>query len=58
MQFLDWFTHFENTKPLSLVIFFLLFCGVLIYLFGNRQRGETLETYKHIPLLDEQEEKR
>lgn len=53
MQFLDWFTHFENTKPLSLVIFFLLFCGVLIYLFGNRQRGETLEMHKHIPLLDE-----
>ena len=58
MEFLAWFTRFENTKPLSLVIFFLLFCGVLIYLFGNRERGRTLETHKHIPLLDEQEEAR
>ncbi len=58
MEWLLWFTRFENTKPLALVIFFTLFCLVLYYLYGNRQRGERLETFKNIPLLDEiQDEK-
>jgi len=56
MELLLWFTKFENTKPVSLVIFFVLFCGVLVYLFGNRERGKTLETYKNIPLQDEENE--
>ena len=56
MELLLWFTKFENTKPLSLVIFFVLFCGVLVYLFGNRERSKELETYKNIPLLDEENE--
>jgi cbb3-type cytochrome oxidase subunit 3 len=54
MQFLLWFTKFENTKPVSLVIFFILFCGVMIYLFGSRSRGQRLETYKNIPLEDDE----
>lgn len=53
MEWLMWFTKFENTKPLALVIFFTMFCLVLYYLFGSRQRGEQLETHKHIPLLDD-----
>ncbi len=48
-----WFTKFENTKPVSLVIFFTMFCVILFYVFGNKQRGAELETYKNIPLLDE-----
>ena len=56
MEFLLWFTKFENTKPVSLVIFFGLFCGVLVYLYGNRERGKELETYKNIPLQDEENE--
>jgi len=58
MEWLRWFTQFENTKPLSLVIFFTVFCLVLYYLYGSRQRGQRLETFKDIPFLDEiQEEK-
>lgn len=53
MEFLLWFTKFENTKPVSLVIFFVLFCGVVFYLYGNKARGEMLEQFKQIPLLDE-----
>ncbi|WP_245835109.1 cbb3-type cytochrome c oxidase subunit 3 [Methylobacillus rhizosphaerae] len=49
-----WFTRFENTKPLSLVIFFLVFCGVLFYLFGSKTRSETLESHKNIPLQDDE----
>ncbi|MGZ8252799.1 MAG: cbb3-type cytochrome c oxidase subunit 3 [Methylophilaceae bacterium] len=55
MEFLLWFTKFENTKPLSLVIFFTLFCGVLIYLYGSKARGEKLEQFKNIPLQDDDE---
>jgi cbb3-type cytochrome oxidase subunit 3 len=54
MEFLLWFTKFENTKPLSLVIFFTLFCGVLIYLYGSKTRGESLEQFKNIPLQDDE----
>jgi cbb3-type cytochrome oxidase subunit 3 len=58
MEWLLWFTRFENTKPLALVIFFTLFCLVLYYLYGSRQRGERLEMFKNIPLLDDiQDEK-
>ena len=53
MEWLLWFTKFENTKPLSLVIFFTLFCGILLYLYGSRDRGHRLEEYKNIPLQDE-----
>ncbi|TSA48995.1 MAG: CcoQ/FixQ family Cbb3-type cytochrome c oxidase assembly chaperone [Nitrosomonadales bacterium] len=53
MEWLLWFTKFENTKPLSLVIFFTVFCLILYYLYGNRQRGQQLETFKNIPFLDD-----
>lgn len=54
MEWLLWFTKFENTKPLSLVIFFILFCGVLVYVYGSKTRGEKLESYKNIPLQDDE----
>ena len=54
MDFLLWFTKFENTKPLSLVIFFAVFCGIVIYAYGSQRRGEELETYKNIPLQDDE----
>jgi len=53
MEWLLWFTKFENTKPLSLLIFFTVFCGILLYLYGSRSRGQRLEDYKNIPLQDE-----
>ena len=53
MEWLLWFTKFENTKPLSLVIFFTVFCGILLYLYGSSSRGNRLEEYKNIPLQDE-----
>ena len=50
LEFFMWFTKFENTKPVSLVIFFTTFCIILYYVFGSKQRGIELETYKNIPL--------
>jgi cbb3-type cytochrome oxidase subunit 3 len=54
MEWLYWFTNFENTKPLALVIFFTLFCGILFYVYGSRKRSERLESYKNIPLQDDE----
>jgi cbb3-type cytochrome oxidase subunit 3 len=53
MEWLMWFTQFENTKPLALMIFFTLFCGILFYVFGSRNRSQRLESYKNMPFLDE-----
>lgn len=58
MEWLMWFTQFENTKPLALVIFFTVFCGILIYVFGSRKRSKRLETYKDIPFLDDNQDRK
>lgn len=54
-DWLEWFTRMENSKPLALVLFLLAFCGVLIYVFSSKKRGQRLESYKHIPFQDEPE---
>lgn len=53
MEWLQWFSRDENTKPLALLIFFITFCLILIYVFGSRKRGERLESHKDIPFHDE-----
>lgn len=53
MEWLQWFSRDENTKPLALLIFFIVFCLILIYVFGSKKRGERLEAHKDIPFLDE-----
>jgi len=54
MEWLLWFTNYENTKPLALVIFFVLFCGIVFYVYGDKERGHELESYKNIPLQDDE----
>ncbi|MFA7240658.1 MAG: cbb3-type cytochrome c oxidase subunit 3 [Sulfuricellaceae bacterium] len=53
MEWLMWFTKFENSKPLSLVIFFITFCGILWYVLGSKERGERLESHKHMPFHED-----
>lgn len=53
MEWLMWFTKFENTKPVSLVIFFVVFCGIIFYLYGDKKRGTQLEENAAIPLQDD-----
>ncbi len=53
MEWLMWFTKFENTKPLSLVIFFAVFCGIIFYLYGDKKRGSQLEDHASIPLQED-----
>ena len=52
-DWLEWFTHMENSKVAALVIFFVLFVGILIYVFGQKQRSERLESYKYMPFEED-----
>ena len=52
-EFFAWFTDMSHTKPFALVLFFITFVGILIYVFSSKQRSARLESYKHIPLDDE-----
>lgn len=54
MEWLMWFSKPENTKPLALIIFFFTFVGIVIYVYGSKKRSEKLESYRHIPFLDDQ----
>jgi len=48
-----WMTDLANSKITALLIFFTLFSGMLLYVYGNKKRGKRLESYKNIPLDDE-----
>ena len=52
-DWLLWFTRYENSKVVALLLFFSVFCGILIYLFSSRKRSARLESYKYIPLNDD-----
>ena len=55
MEWLMWFSKPENTKPVALIIFFVTFVGILLYVYGSKNRSKRLETYRTIPFLDEQQ---
>jgi cbb3-type cytochrome oxidase subunit 3 len=50
---IEWLSNMENTKPLALVIFFVTFVAILVYVFTGKKRAKRLESYKHIPFLDD-----
>ncbi|MGB5452435.1 MAG: cbb3-type cytochrome c oxidase subunit 3 [Sedimenticolaceae bacterium] len=51
---LEWLSSMENTKPLALVIFFVVFVGIVLYVFTGKKRSKRLESYKNIPFLDDE----
>ncbi|MDT8386044.1 MAG: cbb3-type cytochrome c oxidase subunit 3 [Thiogranum sp.] len=55
-EWLLWFTHFENSKIVALLLFFSTFCGILIYVFTGKERSRRLESYKYMPLQEDDEE--
>ncbi len=57
-EWLEWFTHMENTKPFALVLFFVTFVGIILYIFTGKKRAERLESYKNIPFDDDDEHRR
>ncbi|MEO6146018.1 MAG: CcoQ/FixQ family Cbb3-type cytochrome c oxidase assembly chaperone [Sulfuriferula sp.] len=56
MNWLNWFASYEHTKPLALVILFVTFVLIVLYVYGNKKRGERLETYKYMPFMDDESE--
>jgi len=52
-EMLQWLGRLENSKIVALLIFFVAFCGILIYVFTGKQRKQRLESYKYIPFDDE-----
>lgn len=52
-DWLAWFTDMGNSKIFSLLLFFGLFCAILIYVFTGKKRTARLESYKYIPFQDE-----
>ena len=55
-EWLHWFGQFENSKIVALLLFFVTFCGILIYVYTGKQRSRRLESYKYIPLQDDDEQ--
>jgi len=43
-EWLLWFTRFENSKIVALLLFFITFCGILIYVFTGKQRSSRIES--------------
>ena len=50
---MEWLSQMENTKPLALVIFFVVFVGILLYVFTGKKRSKRLESSKNIPFLED-----
>jgi cbb3-type cytochrome oxidase subunit 3 len=55
-DWLLWFSRFENSKILALLLFFIAFCGILIYVYTGEKRSRRLESYKYIPLQDDEQD--
>lgn len=53
IEALHWLGRLENSKIVALLIFFVTFCGILLYVFTGKQRKQRLESYKYIPFADE-----
>jgi cbb3-type cytochrome oxidase subunit 3 len=49
----EWLSNMENSKPLALVIFFVVFVGIVLYVFTGKKRSQRLESYKNIPFLED-----
>ena len=49
-----WLGRFENSKIVALLLFFITFCGILIYVYTGKKRSRRLESYKYIPLQDDE----
>lgn len=54
-EWFKWFTNMEHTKPLALVLFFIVFIGIVLYVYTDKKRSDRLESYKNIPLTDDDE---
>jgi len=52
-EFWGWITDLGNSKIVALLLFMGTFVAIVIYLFSNRRRSTRFESYRYIPLDDE-----
>ena len=55
-DWLNWFTDMQNTKPFALVMFFVWFVGIIAYVYLGKNRSKRFESYRYIPLDDDNEQ--
>lgn len=53
---IEWLSNSGNVKALGLVIFFMIFVGIVLWVYGSKKRSQELESYKNIPFLDDDSE--
>lgn len=51
---ITWLSNLGNIKALGLVIFFMIFVGIVVWVYGSKKRSQKLESYKNIPFLDDE----
>jgi cbb3-type cytochrome oxidase subunit 3 len=51
---ITWLSNLGNIKALGLVIFFMIFVGIVLWVYGSKKRSQKLESYKNIPFLDDE----
>lgn len=54
-DFWTWILDLGNSKIVALLIFFTTFVGIVIYVYSSKKRSERLESYRYMPLMDEDE---
>jgi cbb3-type cytochrome oxidase subunit 3 len=55
-EWLEWLTDMRYTKPVALVLFFVVFVVIVLYVFTGKKRSKRLESYKDIPFLDDDDQ--
>lgn len=55
VDLIHWLGDLHNSKIVALLLFFITFCGILLYVFTGKRRKQRLESYKYIPFADEDE---
>ena len=53
---ITWLSNPSNAKSLGLVIFFVIFVGIVLWVYGSKKRSQQLESYKNIPFQDDESE--
>lgn len=52
-DFWTWIMDLGNSKTVALLIFFTTFVCIVIYVYSSRKRSTRLESYRFMPLMDE-----
>ena len=54
-DFWTWILDLGKSKTVALLIFFTTFVGIVLYVYSSKRRSERLESYRYMPLMDDDE---